>query len=130
LFRSLFISWRSHEMRICRPDGVVIDISLPGTKGIELIKNMRAEMPKLPILVVSMHEAELFALRALRAGALAYINKESKGLGQRAGNRCVGIARTTAPRRVRPKGRIMNPPQALPGSSELCLVGFIHPYEM
>jgi len=64
------------EMRICRPDGVIVDICLPGVNGIELIKIMRAERPKMRILVVSMHEAELYALRALRAGALGYVNKE------------------------------------------------------
>jgi DNA-binding NarL/FixJ family response regulator len=65
------------EMRTCRPDGAIVDISLPGINGIELIKIMRAEMPKLPILVVSMHKAELYALRALRAGALGYVTKET-----------------------------------------------------
>jgi DNA-binding NarL/FixJ family response regulator len=65
------------EMRNCRPDGAIVDISLPGINGIELIKIMRAEMPRLPILVVSMHKAELYALRALRAGALGYVTKET-----------------------------------------------------
>jgi DNA-binding NarL/FixJ family response regulator len=64
------------EMRICRPDGAIVDISLPGINGIELIKIMRAELAKLRILVVSMHEAENYALRALRAGALGYVNKQ------------------------------------------------------
>ncbi len=65
------------EMRTCRPDGAIVDISLPGINGIELIKIMRAELPKLSILVVSMHKAELYALRALRAGALGYVTKET-----------------------------------------------------
>jgi DNA-binding NarL/FixJ family response regulator len=65
------------EMRACRPHGAIVDISLPGINGIELIKIMRAEMPKLSILVVSMHKAEIYALRALRAGALGYITKDT-----------------------------------------------------
>src|SRR3954471_13516778 len=56
-------------MRNERPDLAVLDISLQGTNGIELIKLMRAEMPKLCILMLSMHDESLYALRALRAGA-------------------------------------------------------------
>ena len=48
---------------------------LPGANGIELIKNIRAEFPKLPILVLSMHDESLYALRALRAGAEGYVMK-------------------------------------------------------
>jgi DNA-binding NarL/FixJ family response regulator len=44
---------------------VIVDLSLPGANGIELIKNIRAEYPKLPILVLSMHDESLYALRAM-----------------------------------------------------------------
>jgi DNA-binding NarL/FixJ family response regulator len=54
---------------------VIVDLSLPGANGIELIKNIRAEFPKLPILVLSMHDESLYALRALRAGAEGYVMK-------------------------------------------------------
>lgn len=64
------------SMRQLRPDGVIVDISLPGTNGIELIKLMLAEQPRLPVLVVSMHDESLYALRALRAGAKGYVMKE------------------------------------------------------
>jgi len=57
------------------PDLVIVDLSLPGANGIELIKNIRAEFPKLPILVLSMHDESLYALRALRAGAEGYVMK-------------------------------------------------------
>jgi DNA-binding NarL/FixJ family response regulator len=60
--------------RMC-PDLVVVDLSLPGANGIELIKNIRAEFPKLPILVLSMHDESLYALRAMRAGADGYVMK-------------------------------------------------------
>ena len=62
-------------MRTLRPDVALLDISLPGTNGIELIKLMKAEEPKLPLLMLSMHDESLYALRALRAGALGYVMK-------------------------------------------------------
>ncbi|MDQ3624530.1 MAG: response regulator transcription factor, partial [Verrucomicrobiota bacterium] len=62
-------------MRRLRPDVALLDVSLPGTNGIELIKLMKAEQPKLPILMLSMHDESLYALRALRAGALGYVMK-------------------------------------------------------
>lgn len=62
-------------MRALSPDVALVDISLPGTNGIELIKHMKAEHPKLPILVLSMHDESLYALRALRGGALGYVMK-------------------------------------------------------
>src|SRR5216110_3603261 len=58
------------------PDLAIVDISLPGANGIELIKNIRAEFPKLPILVLSMQDESLYALRALRAGAQGYVMKQ------------------------------------------------------
>ena len=57
------------------PDLAIVDLSLPGANGIALIKNIRAEFPKLPILVLSMHDESLYALRALRAGAEGYVMK-------------------------------------------------------
>jgi DNA-binding NarL/FixJ family response regulator len=57
------------------PDLAIVDLSLPGANGIELIKNIRAEFPKLPILVLSMHDESLYALRSLRAGAQGYVMK-------------------------------------------------------
>jgi DNA-binding NarL/FixJ family response regulator len=62
-------------IRKCNPDMAIVDLSLPGANGIELIKNIRAEFPKLPILVLSMHDESLYALRALRAGAEGYVMK-------------------------------------------------------
>ena len=62
-------------IRKLNPEMVVVDLSLPGANGIELIKNLRAEFSKLPILVLSMHDESLYALRALRAGANGYVMK-------------------------------------------------------
>ncbi|HEY5743243.1 MAG TPA: response regulator transcription factor, partial [Terrimicrobiaceae bacterium] len=65
------------EMRMCRPAAAIVDISLPGTNGIELTKLMKVELPKMPILVLSMYAEKHYALRALRAGALGYLAKAS-----------------------------------------------------
>ena len=62
-------------IRKLRPELAIVDLSLPGANGIELIKNIRAEFPKLPILVLSMHDESLYAVRALRAGADGYVMK-------------------------------------------------------
>lgn len=58
------------------PDVAVVDISLRGGNGLELIKNIKARYPDLPLLVLSMHDETLYAERALRAGSLGYIMKE------------------------------------------------------
>jgi DNA-binding NarL/FixJ family response regulator len=62
-------------MRRLKPDLVLVDLSLRGTNGIELIKLMKAEEPDLPVLVISMHSEAVFGLRALKAGALGYVMK-------------------------------------------------------
>jgi DNA-binding NarL/FixJ family response regulator len=62
-------------MRRMNPDLVLLDLSLRGTNGLELIKSMKAERPDLAILVISMHDEAVFGLRALKAGALGYVQK-------------------------------------------------------
>jgi DNA-binding NarL/FixJ family response regulator len=62
-----------------KPDLVIVDISLSGTSGIDLIKAIREQHDDLPVLVVSMHEEKLYAERALRAGALGYVMKQEPG---------------------------------------------------
>lgn len=63
-------------MREMQPDLVLMDIAMPGTNGIEAIKMMLAEQPRLKVLIVSAHEESLDALRALRAGAKGYVMKD------------------------------------------------------
>jgi DNA-binding NarL/FixJ family response regulator len=58
------------------PDLALVDISLKNTYGIELVKNIKEQRPKLLTLVLSMHEESLYAERALRAGARGYITKQ------------------------------------------------------
>jgi len=61
------------------PDLVVTDISLNSRSGLELIKDIRVLKPSLPVLVLSMHDEEVYAERAMRAGAQGYIMKEAGG---------------------------------------------------
>lgn len=58
-------------------DVVILDISLPGKSGLELLKDLKQEYPALPILILSMHPEDRFAVRALKAGAAGYVTKES-----------------------------------------------------
>jgi two-component system, NarL family, invasion response regulator UvrY len=58
-------------------DVLLMDMSMPGRSGIELIKLVKAEKPKLAILVLSMHKEEQYAVRALKAGARGYLTKET-----------------------------------------------------
>ena len=60
-------------------DVLVLDISMPGKNGLELVKLIRQDKPRLPILIFSMHQEEQYALRALHAGASGYLTKESDG---------------------------------------------------
>jgi DNA-binding NarL/FixJ family response regulator len=60
-------------------DLILLDISLPDKSGLELIKDIRALKPALPILVVSMHDESLYAERVLRAGGRGYIMKQEGG---------------------------------------------------
>jgi DNA-binding NarL/FixJ family response regulator len=59
-----------------RPDIMILDISLSGPDGIEVLKNIRASNPDLPVLILSMHDEAIYAERALRARANGYIMKQ------------------------------------------------------
>jgi DNA-binding NarL/FixJ family response regulator len=61
------------------PDLVLADLTLPGRNGLELIRDLHALRPGLPVLVLSMHDASLFAERVLRAGGRGYISKQQSG---------------------------------------------------
>ncbi len=58
-------------------DVLVLDITMPGRDGIETLKQLKVEEPKLPILVLSMHSEQQYALRVIKAGAAGYLTKES-----------------------------------------------------
>ncbi len=63
---------RAHEF-----DVLVLDLSMPGRSGMELIKLVHAERPRLRILVLSMHEESQYAVRAIKSGASGYLSKDS-----------------------------------------------------
>jgi two-component system, NarL family, invasion response regulator UvrY len=58
-------------------DLVLLDISLPGRNGLDLLKQLHSQLPKIPVLIISMHPEEQYAIRALRLGAAGYLTKES-----------------------------------------------------
>jgi len=70
--------WRALELaRAQKWDLAILDVSLPDQSGLEVLKQIRGFAPRLPVLVLSMHPEEQFALRALRAGAAGYVTKKT-----------------------------------------------------
>ena len=65
------------EVRVRDFDVLLLDMSMPGRSGPELIRQVKAEKPKLRILVLSMHEEHQYAVRAIKSGASGYLTKES-----------------------------------------------------
>lgn len=60
-------------------DVVVLDITMPGRSGLEVLKEIKRSRPKLPVLILSMHPEDQFAVRLFKAGASGYLTKESAG---------------------------------------------------
>jgi DNA-binding NarL/FixJ family response regulator len=58
-------------------DAVLLDLTLPGRNGLEVLKEVKQDRPTLPVLVLTMHAEEQFGTRAIKAGASGYLNKES-----------------------------------------------------
>ena len=67
------------KARLGNFDVLLMDLSMPGRSGVDLIRQIREELPKIPILILTMHEEEQYAVRAIRAGARGYLTKESAG---------------------------------------------------
>jgi DNA-binding NarL/FixJ family response regulator len=65
-----------HVLSSAKPDVLIVDISLNGPDGLDLLKNVRNVYPSLPVLILSMHDESIYAERALRAGANGYIMKQ------------------------------------------------------
>ncbi len=64
-------------VRKATPDVAVIDISMPGLDGLEVLSQLQAYDPKLPVLILTMHEEGQYVVRAIEAGAMGYITKQS-----------------------------------------------------
>ena len=60
-------------------DVMILDITMPGRSGLEVLREIKRMRPKLPVLVLSMHPEDQFAVRLLKAGAAGYVTKESAG---------------------------------------------------
>ena len=60
-----------------KPDIISLDLSMPGKNGMEVLKDIKANYPKIPVLILSMYPEERFAVRALKAGAHGYLNKSA-----------------------------------------------------
>ena len=65
------------KLRICEVDLLLLDMTMPGISGVELIRRVRVEQPALPVLVLSIHNEAQVVSRALRAGATGYVTKDS-----------------------------------------------------
>ncbi len=65
------------KARASHCDVLLLDISMPGLHGLDIIRQLKKENPKLPILILSMHSEEQYAVRAFRAGASGYLTKQS-----------------------------------------------------
>lgn len=58
-------------------DVIVLDLSMPGMSGLDILKQLKVENPKLPVLILSMHPEEQYAVRCFKAGASGYVTKQS-----------------------------------------------------
>lgn len=59
------------------PDIIILDINMPDKSGLDILKDLKNQHPHLPVLILSMHSEERFAVRAIKAGAMGYLNKSS-----------------------------------------------------
>ncbi len=66
-----------HLLEQIECDVIVLDISMPGRNGIDLIKDIHKIIPKIPVLVLSMHSEDKYGIRVIKAGAMGYLNKDS-----------------------------------------------------
>jgi two-component system invasion response regulator UvrY len=105
------------KVRVEDWDAVILDISLPDKTGFEVLKELKLARPKLPVLILSMHSEEQFAVRALRAGASGYLNKASPDL-------------LTAVSRVLSGGRYVSPALAERLAGEIALPSGRSPHEL
>ena len=99
-------------------DVVVLDITMPGRSGLEVLKEIKKSRPKLPVLVLSMHPEDQFAVRLLKIGAAGYMTKES------APNELVG-----AVKKVMAGGRYVSPALAERMASYLAIDVQTPPHE-
>jgi len=66
-----------HQVAVTPCDIVLLDLTMPGSDGLDVLKQLRREAPQTPVLVLTMHSEDQFAVRSLRAGASGYLTKDS-----------------------------------------------------
>jgi DNA-binding NarL/FixJ family response regulator len=106
-------------MRQSPADLAIIDLVLGSRSGLDVLRRIRAEHPQLPVIIFSMHGSEEFALRALRAGAAGYVQKES-----------ASEELVTAVRRVLAGGTYVSPTVAERLALQLARGGAKEPHEV
>jgi DNA-binding NarL/FixJ family response regulator len=99
-------------------DLVVLDLGLAERSGIEVVKHIRSEFPRLPVLILSMHREDLFAIRAMRAGASGYIQKQD-----------APEALLVAIRRIAAGGTYVSPAMAEKLADAMVKGGMVMPHE-
>ena len=65
------------KVAVSRPDVAVVDISMPGFDGLEVVSRLKDSHPDLPVLILTMHEEAQYVVRAIEAGAMGYLTKQS-----------------------------------------------------
>ena len=105
----------------CRPDLAIVDLSLKTGHGLELIKDLQIRHPKLPILVLTMHDEALYAERALRAGARGFVTKQEPTTSIIAAIRHVLAGELYVNEQLAQKlvGALINRPKSTPGPQDL-----------
>jgi DNA-binding NarL/FixJ family response regulator len=101
-------------------DVVVLDINLPGKNGLDVLKEVREEKPRLPVLMLSVHPASQYAVRALRAGASGYLTKSGSGPELvNAIRKLAGGGKYISPEVADQLAESLNPPAARPPHTTL-----------
>ena len=66
-----------HKVASSKPDVAVVDISMPGIDGLEVVSRLKDAHPEVPVLILTMHEEAQYVVRAIEAGAMGYLTKQS-----------------------------------------------------
>ena len=105
-------------LREAPPHLILLDLSMPGENGLSLLRRIRREFPSIPVMIVSMHPADQFAQRALQAGAVGYVAKDSDPQELVDAARAALAGRRHVPAEVQEAARLEREPPAHAGLSD------------